>query len=612
MKTIAYGLAAILVAAIAAGVPAQEAEIQQSLPSDLKPWTHLDVNNDADSFQFAIVTDRTGGHRPGVFMDGVRKLNLMQPEFVMSVGDLIEGYTTDIEVLARQWNEFNGFVEQLEMPFFYVAGNHDVSNLVQETQWRMRFGQLWYHFTYKNVLFLCLDSEDPPASHISQKQIDYVRKTLAENRDVRWTLVFIHKPLWAYGDPKENGWAPIEELLKGRPHSVFAGHTHHYYKRERNDMEYIVLATMGGGSRMRGANFGEFDHFMWVTMTEKGPRMANLMLEGIWDTDVFTEERANLLKPPLAGAAVKTDGIVFDRPIFETASTTLRLTNDADIPMEISLAIRQEEWLRTSITRLERTIPPNSVETVPLELTAPGPVSVHDLRPLHVKWTITYAPEDDLTPIKISGTHRIVIDTHYDALPVAGAITVDGTLGDWPRMTVLPTGPGQLVDDSGAWKDSADGSFDFAVAYDREYLYIAIDATDDQIVKSARPDYTRQDNVQIYLDARPESQRAMPGVRFEDHLFIVSLPEKGFPDRFEVERLPDGVRVRSVMTDSGYQTEIAVPLAYITERQGTDWESVRINVALNDVDSDGRAQFWWRPNWSTPASYAGSGTFVRR
>ena len=92
----------------------------------------------------------------------------------------------------------------------------------------------------------------------------------------------------------------------------------------------------------------------------------------------------------------------------------------------------------------------------------------------------------------------------------------------------------------------------------------------------------------------------------------MSLAGKGFPDAFEVDRLPDGVRVQSVMTESGYQTEIAVPLAYITERQGADWQSVRINVALNDIDSDGRAQFWWRPNWSTPASYAGSGTFVRR
>ena len=35
------------------------------------PWSHLEFNNDPENFQFAVVTDRTGGHRPGIFMDAV-------------------------------------------------------------------------------------------------------------------------------------------------------------------------------------------------------------------------------------------------------------------------------------------------------------------------------------------------------------------------------------------------------------------------------------------------------------------------------------------------------------------------------------------------------------
>ncbi len=84
--------------------------------------------NNPDEFQFALVTDRTGGHREGVFENAVDKINLMQPEFVMSAGDLIEGYTQDSVKIAEQWKEFNGFIKNLQMPFFYVTGNHDVSN----------------------------------------------------------------------------------------------------------------------------------------------------------------------------------------------------------------------------------------------------------------------------------------------------------------------------------------------------------------------------------------------------------------------------------------------------------------------------------------------------
>ncbi|MFN8854088.1 MAG: hypothetical protein ACK50P_00890, partial [Planctomycetaceae bacterium] len=53
---------------------------------DRNPWTNQPVNRSPGDFQFAIVTDRTGGRRPGIFTEAVRKLNLLQPEFVISVG----------------------------------------------------------------------------------------------------------------------------------------------------------------------------------------------------------------------------------------------------------------------------------------------------------------------------------------------------------------------------------------------------------------------------------------------------------------------------------------------------------------------------------------------
>ena len=51
----------------------------------MKPWANLKLNNDADQFQFAVVTDRTGGHRANAVSQAVTQLNLLQPEFVVSV-----------------------------------------------------------------------------------------------------------------------------------------------------------------------------------------------------------------------------------------------------------------------------------------------------------------------------------------------------------------------------------------------------------------------------------------------------------------------------------------------------------------------------------------------
>src|SRR5262245_33968995 len=81
-------------------------QIQQE---DRNPWTNLRLNNDAADFRFAIVSDRTGGHRESIFSRAVEQLNLMQPEFVISVGDLIEGYTRDPAKLTQQWKEFQGY-----------------------------------------------------------------------------------------------------------------------------------------------------------------------------------------------------------------------------------------------------------------------------------------------------------------------------------------------------------------------------------------------------------------------------------------------------------------------------------------------------------------------
>jgi hypothetical protein len=65
-----------------------------------------------------------------------------------------------------------------------------------------------------------------------------------------------------------------------------AGHWHRYGKYRKHMQSYIRLATTGGGSKLRGLEEGEFDHIVWVAMTDEGPRISNLMLDGIHDEDV--------------------------------------------------------------------------------------------------------------------------------------------------------------------------------------------------------------------------------------------------------------------------------------------------------------------------------------
>jgi len=280
---------------------------KHSVPTAKKPWTNKPFLNNPNNFQFALVSDRTGGVRAGVFPKAVKRLNELRPEFVISVGDLIKGGAKlkNERVLREQWKEFNSFIEGFDMPFFYLPGNHDVGNEVADQIWDDLYGVRFYSFTYKDVLFLCLNTQDGPGSKpplLGDKQIQWAIGELKKHHKVRWTLIFIHQPLWLMEEGIEirregkkilrrsnTGWPKIEKALGDRKYTVFAGHVHHYGKYMRNQRAYYTLGTTGGGSRLRGTALGEFDHVTWVTMTDQGPRMANVLVDGILPDDIATE-----------------------------------------------------------------------------------------------------------------------------------------------------------------------------------------------------------------------------------------------------------------------------------------------------------------------------------
>lgn len=292
MKQFAFGvLTAALVGAAAlysrtetsADTPAAERTDIVVESAEKNPWTSLRLNESANEYTFAVVSDRTGGHREKVFSRAVHQVNSLNPKFVLSVGDLIEGYTTKEDKIKEEWDEFDGYVKQFKMPFFYVPGNHDLTNKTMVDKWTERYGKRYYHFTYRGSLFVCLNSENPPdgMGTIDKEQQQWLAQTLAANKAAKWTYVFLHKPIWTAKDLEKNGWAAVERALAGRKHNVFVGHVHRYQVFERNGTQYYQLATTGGGSRMRGPEYGEFDQVMLVNVRENGPEFVNVDLGGV-------------------------------------------------------------------------------------------------------------------------------------------------------------------------------------------------------------------------------------------------------------------------------------------------------------------------------------------
>lgn len=256
------------------------------------PVTDKKTNNAESTFCFAIVSDRTGGMRGGIFDGAMDQVEMLQPKFVISVGDLIDGYTEDPEVWNAQWDEFDAIIEKLSMPFYYVPGNHDTNNELLTKVWRERYGRDYYHFKYKDVLFLSLNTDEIEGGGIGVPQIEYFEKVLQENKDVKWILLFMHRPVWSYGD--RMGYDDIEKALGDRNYTAFSGHHHNYRYKVQNGMEHFTLATTGGGSWMRNPDVGELDHITWVTMKEKGPEVAHIDINGIYGKNLVSCQVSNV------------------------------------------------------------------------------------------------------------------------------------------------------------------------------------------------------------------------------------------------------------------------------------------------------------------------------
>jgi len=360
---------------------------ESNVATELKPWTHLNFYNDPKNFQFAIISDRAGGVRPGVFLDGVKKINLLMPEFVMSVGDFIPGNTSDREQLLKEWAEFDKELNPLKVPFFFLPGNHDINNDVMRQVWKERSGVPFYSFVYKDVLFLALDTTGEKGYIIPDYQVEYMKQSLKKHADVRWTFVFMHHPLWLYDNP--GGFTRIEKMLEGRKHTVFAGHTHNYLYERRNDANYYILATTGGGSRLRGSRYGEFDHVSLITVTDDGPVMANLRLDGILPHDVTTRDDYEVTQTLSSAARMPYTMFTDGEDEVKSGTLYLKFQNPSKNEIEVKAKFMHGHQVSMKPNKIDMTLAPKSEKIVDIDIQSTEAISTANPALLQLAWSMT-------------------------------------------------------------------------------------------------------------------------------------------------------------------------------------------------------------------------------
>ncbi|MDH3649614.1 MAG: metallophosphoesterase, partial [Saprospiraceae bacterium] len=485
------------------------------------------------------------------------------------------------------------------MPFFYVAGNHDMTNEVMAKVWNQRFGRTYYHFVYKNVLFLCLNSEDryrgAGKGSISDPQYQYVKKVLETYPNVRHTLVFMHQPLWNQADPQR--WPQIENILADRAHTVFVGHNHNYVKYDRNNGRYFILATTGGGSNLGGPALGQFDHVVWVTMKEDGPVVTNLLLDGILDEDVLTSTKKSFLNALFKVPPIEIEPYFSDTDIFDRGKVTFRFINRQEVPMSVSTKVGFGWDLSAKIEQELFLVPTNATAAVDVNLMNRDQTKIEQIRPVPVQFNLSF---------EVPGLGDVEVPTTYFIKPIYKqyikktdrAVEVDGLLDEWSSLRYAHTD-----------ETLSENQIDFDFTYDREFIYLAAQVSDDSVLVDKTLPSWRQDGFGWIL-AMGATENLVGSIR--PTTFRITPPDdQTVQTNYRGNHWPDDLQYVATSNSKGYAVEIRLPI-HLLNSSSESWEQIRINFFVDDKDSPADPiRLYWHPPWRSPGNIVGSGIFFK-
>ena len=290
--------------------------------------------------RFAIIGDRTGDHQDSVHEKIVAEVAKAKPEFVITVGDHIEGYEqTDTLKLDQEWQEYKAIIAPLKVPFYYTPGNHDITFDNALGTYERNAGKPYYSFDYKGLHFVVLDASRWESSdNLPSEQLDWLAADLAKAAKAKYKFVFYHKPFWtattAEGKPDT-----LHSLFKKYGvNAVFNGHIHEYFSATFDGIKYTAIGSSGGETEPGPT--GILYHWAMVTVDNKGITITPVLLGGekrAWDdvtwSDVQSVDRNTLAglrfrKPVLVGedltAADTVTLIVKNQPLETPLQDTLR------------------------------------------------------------------------------------------------------------------------------------------------------------------------------------------------------------------------------------------------------------------------------------------------
>ncbi|MDH4156491.1 MAG: metallophosphoesterase [candidate division Zixibacteria bacterium] len=428
--------------------------------------------------RFAILGDLTGTPNPDIYAKIVIEIERLKPDFVMTVGDMIEGPVPDTTVMNEEWREYASLVESLTPPLYFTPGNNDIFNDFSEAWYRQHVAEPYYSFDHSGLHIIILDASRWEVSQgLPAGQLQWLANDLGGSADAAYTLVFMHKPFWyetiARGEPDT-----LHNLfVNGGVDAVFTGHYHVYFSGMFDGIRYTSVGSSGGGMSPGPTGLGY--HYTWVTVDEEGIHIAPVKMGSVlpWD-ELTARERRFWRTIQLSGLRLNS-AVPVNRDL-TVKETSIRLTVDnADSRFAIA------DTLRWHIPEGWKVEPQTAAVAV-----AAGQTATLDF---------DVACDGRLYPVPTATLNFTYGDAKQTAVETALRVARDVVCH---RVTGKPVMDGKLSEDF--WKDpvthlfASDGSLQrvdpvrFYCAYDTENLYLAA-YCEDALMDSLRGTVTEHD-----------------------------------------------------------------------------------------------------------------------
>lgn len=544
-------------------------------------------------FRIAVLGDRTGGPDDAVFRQALDRIARLEPDLVVSVGDLINGFEPDerMEDAEAEWDRVLGMVHGAigRTPFVAAPGNHDVWSPASEALFARRLGHGVNHSLDAGPARLILldTSRARGEPDLPGATLDWLWRELRAARDSAARIVVTHRPLFALPGGGAPGTPLHDVLIAGRADFLFAGHWHHSMADERDGIAYRLLGPSGAALNRPGhPETGNFQQVSLVTIDGAVVEHSIIAVDGVHDADEFSYEK-NQLEWKIANQAVAARGFFLDglAPASQGAFD-LQVTNVTEAPLKgvLRLADPAAGW-RLRPAAVEISLAPGRSLTKRMSFTrGPGTAAFPGPRvALGFPWIGggTYDLGAELSPTRVRRIPEL-----------SGPVTLDGRPDEpvWARAADL----GPLLPSDG----DKMGAARVRAFVSNRVLHVAVEIAEPDMAgqilhATARDSFVfDEDAVAVLVDANPKE----PG-----HAIVGVSAAGGVYDRLEgtgrsaeEETGWNGPEQAAVSRAAGaWSAEIALPLSAL----GVEASARRLafNVGRGRVRPAGPFREDWQP-----------------